>query len=93
MVTFDSCPTHGQGGASPTAAEKEDQAPPPPVKTEEEAPPPPVKTKEAILPPPIPSPTLRDARCLALVPFPITSLRTAISSTVAAPANNTFSPL
>jgi hypothetical protein len=61
MVTFDSCPTHGQGGASPTAAEKEDQAPPPPVKTEDEAPPPPVKTKEAIRPPARPIPHL--ARC------------------------------
>jgi hypothetical protein len=64
------CRTHGQGEASPAAAGKEDQAPPPPMKMEEEAPPPPVKTEEAILPLPVPSPTLRDARCLSLVPFP-----------------------
>jgi hypothetical protein len=64
------CRTHGQGEASPAAAGKEDQAPPPPMKMEEEAPPPPVKTEEAILPLPVPSPTLRDAWCLSLVPFP-----------------------
>jgi hypothetical protein len=37
---------------------------------EDQAPPPAVKIEEAILPPPAPSPTLHDARCLGLMPFP-----------------------